>query len=343
MRTTRRTAPLLSLVCGLFTLASALAAVPAPGLKALALPGSPGRVAMDYLAVDLARSQVWVPAGNTGKVDVVDSRTFTMRSVDGFATVEKDGRALGPSSVCVGEGYAYVGNRANSEVCAVDVKTLKRAGCVTLASSPDGVACVAPTHELWVTTPHDSSLTLLDVSAPAAPKLKEVLHLEGEPEGYAVDVQHGRFFTNLEDKDATLVFDVKSHQLIARWEPKCGSVGPRGLVIDSERQILVVACTDHLVSLKADKDGQRLGTFPTGNGLDNIDYAPSAHTLFAAAGKSGNLTLVKLAANGTMTALSTTPTSPGTRVVVVDASGKAFVADSARGRLLVSQMPAPAP
>ena len=41
---------------------------------ALTLPGGPP-VGMDYLAYDPGSGLVWVPAGNTGRVDVVDTMT----------------------------------------------------------------------------------------------------------------------------------------------------------------------------------------------------------------------------------------------------------------------------
>ena len=52
----------------------------------------------------------------------------------------------------------YIGNRADANVCALDATTLARGGCLTIPSSPDGIAYVAKTHEVWVTTPRDKSI-----------------------------------------------------------------------------------------------------------------------------------------------------------------------------------------
>ena len=59
-------------------------------VKPLALPGAPptGGVSMDYIAYDGQRHRVWVPAGNTGSVDVVDTASGTITRVEGFPTAE---------------------------------------------------------------------------------------------------------------------------------------------------------------------------------------------------------------------------------------------------------------
>jgi DNA-binding beta-propeller fold protein YncE len=72
-----------------------------------------------------------------------------------------------------------------------------------LDSRPDGVAYVAPTKEVWVTTPGDQSIRVLDASTLMQ---KAKLTFPGNPEGYAVDAKRGRFYTNLEDKDRTVAF-----------------------------------------------------------------------------------------------------------------------------------------
>src|SRR5262245_48045361 len=186
-----------------------LAAEPAKDaytVTSVALPGAPaGGLFLDYLAIDRARGRVWVPAGGTGTVAVIDAKTGDLKTVEGFKTqeIERNGtkRSVGPSSATVGDGVVYVGNRGDSSVCAIDAAALTKLGCVTLPGSPDGVAYVAKSKEVWVTTPRDQSIVVLDASNPKAPKVAGSFKLEGDPEGYAVDDAHGLFFTNLEDKD----------------------------------------------------------------------------------------------------------------------------------------------
>src|SRR3954469_16162420 len=72
--------------------ASAPAATPPAGtaIKSIPLPGaaSDGKVMMDFLAYDREHRRVWVPAGNTGRVDVIDVSNDHLTEVSGFPTAE---------------------------------------------------------------------------------------------------------------------------------------------------------------------------------------------------------------------------------------------------------------
>jgi len=186
-----------------------------------------------------------VPAGNTAVVDVIDVPTGKVSRIEGFPTreVERRGvkRLIGPSAAALGDtGTVYVGNRGDSSVCAVDETKLTRGTCVTLDSTPDGIAYVARTREVWVTTPRDKSLRVLDAATLVQ---KARIELEGAPEGFAADNTRGRFYTNLEDKDLTLAIDLATRKVVATWKPACGEAGPRGLRLADAEGILLVACT----------------------------------------------------------------------------------------------------
>jgi DNA-binding beta-propeller fold protein YncE len=306
----------------------------------LALPGAPADgVSLDYLAIDRGRHSVWVPAGGTGNAVVIDTKTQDIRKLDKFPTkeVERRGqkRMVGLSSATVGDGFVYVGNRADSSVCAVNATTLERGACVTLEGSPDGLAFVARTKEVWVTTPHDQAIVILDVSKPASPKVAGSFKLEGDPEGYAVDDKHGLFYTNLEDKDRTLRIDVATRKVTATWMPSCGEDGPKGLAIEPERQFLIVACPDHVEVLDAGKDGTILSKLDTGSGVDNIDYLPGQRSLYAAAGRAGTLTVAHLDEKGVLKSTATVATAMGARNAVVSEDGTVYVADGREGSILI--------
>lgn len=180
----------------------------------LALPDHGKRnITMDYIAYDPKTGYVWVPAINIGSVDVVDTSNGSVREISGFATneVELGGRkrVQGPSGVSIGDGVVYIGDRADSSVCAIDEKTLARKTCGHIDSTPDGVVYVAPTKEVWVTAPRDNSVRILDSQTLSQ---KDKLIFEGRPEGYAVDTKRGRFYMNYEDKDLTTAIDFKTQR-----------------------------------------------------------------------------------------------------------------------------------
>jgi DNA-binding beta-propeller fold protein YncE len=259
--------------------------------------------------------------------------------VPGFKTEEREAhgkkRVVGPSSGSIGEGFAYIGNRAGSEVCPVDLGTLTPSPCLQLASSPDGVQYVASAHEVWVTLPKDQTIAVLDASNAGVLKLKDAIKLDGSPECYALDDTRGVFFTNLEDKGGTLALDVKTRQVTATWSPGCGPDGPRGVVFDPKHDFVIVACTDHVQVLDAGKGGARLGAFDTGPGLDAIDYVADTSLLYAAAGKAERLSVLRVNEAGELQVVAEGATSKGARNAVADARGDVYVADSEQGRLLV--------
>jgi YVTN family beta-propeller protein len=309
-------------------------------VTAIALPGAPpDGVWLDYLAVDRGRHRVWVPAGGTGNTVVIDTKTQELRRVEKFPTTEVERRGVkrmvGPSSATVGDGVVYVGNRGDSSVCAIDAATLARGGCVTIPSMPDGVVYVARTKEVWVTTPRDQSIVVLDVSTPATPKLAGSFKLEGDPEGYAVDDGRGLFYTNLEDKDRTLRIDVATRKVTATWMPACGEDGPRGLALDTKGQWLMLACPDHVEVLAAATDGRILSKLDTGAGVDNIDYLPESRALYVAAAGAATLTVARLDEAGTLKQTETRGTAKGARNAVAAADGTAYVADGPEGKILV--------
>ena len=308
-------------------------------VRSIALPDAPAAgVFMDYLAYDRSHHRVWVPAGNTARVDVVDVRTARVTSITGFASaeVERNGvkRTVGPSSATVGDGVVYVGNRADSSVCSIDAVSLTRRECVTLDSPPDGLAYVASTREVWATTPRDHSISVLNAAGRSLTKTATI-RLDGQPEGFAVDDQRGCFYTNLEDRDRSLRLDVRHRQVTSTWPAGCGAGGPRGLALDDERNLLMVACTGKVRVLDAGHDGALRGELAVGEGLDNIDYVASRHALYAAAARAGALTIGRLDPAGTLTLEATVPTAAGARNAVATEEGVAYIADSADGKLLV--------
>ena len=93
------------------------------------LPGATAAgVTMDYIAFDPATRFLWAPAGNTGLVVVIDSTSGSVKQIAGFPTTEMGSgerkRVVGPSSVTIGDGVVYIGNRADSTVCAFDARSL---------------------------------------------------------------------------------------------------------------------------------------------------------------------------------------------------------------------------
>ncbi|MCU1277864.1 MAG: methylamine dehydrogenase heavy chain family protein [bacterium] len=200
---------------------------------------------------------------------------------------------------------------------------------------PDGLAYVESAKEVWVTTPRDKSINIVDVSTPGTLTIKQKISFDGEPEGYAVDDARGIFYTNLEDKDRTLSIDIKSKQIVKTWLPSCGEDGPKGLALDHAANFLFVACADKVKVLDAGHDGKELSLLATGDGVDNIDYVEARRELFVGAGRAARLTVASVDAQGKLTAAAVVTTSNGARNPVASDDGTAYLTDSPEGKILV--------
>jgi DNA-binding beta-propeller fold protein YncE len=330
-------------------LVSATAAEASPAdtnyeLKPINLPGASGPVALDYFAYDRTTGKLWVPASNTGRVDVIDETTDAVSQIAEFSTgeIERRGRKIivGPTAATVGEGVVYIGNRGEATLCVVDTKSLTRLECVPVSAdqivTPDGVVYVAATREVWVTfrvkagdNAPAKCLEIFDASDPHHLKPKTKIPLDGLAEGYAVDNQRGLFYTNIEDTGSTVAIDVRTHKMIAKWNP--GSSDLQGLALDAARHFLFVACGDHVVNLDVAHDGKILDSLQTGAGLDNIDYSPDAKILYAAASQAAMLSIAEVGDDGKFHLKAKVPTVKGARGVIAAGDKTAYLIDPAEG------------
>ncbi len=345
-------------VCAVFSFLVVIACAQqssAPKYTPITLPGAQGLVTLDYFAYDPGSNRLWVPAGNLGSVDVIDTNSNQVSQVSGFPTgqVQFKGkmRTMGPSSVTVGDGVVYVGSRADSRICVIEARTLKLGNCIAfapasagLASAPDGLIYIAATRELWATSgappvgvpAADKAMKILSASTPTQLQPAGKIPLPGSAEGYAVDNLHGRFYTNLEETGQTVAIDVKKRAIAATWR-SCED--PSGVAVDSKRQFVFVACVDHVIVLDGAHDGRQLGSLDTGKGLDNIDYSEDAGLLYAAAATDAKLTIARVDDQGKPSVVAVVPTVEGARSVVAGPKGSAYLIDPYGGRIL--RVPAP--
>jgi len=256
-----------------------------------------GNITMDYIAYDPHTGSVWVPAINIGSVYVVDTSNDNVREISGFPTneVELGGRkrTQGPSGVSVSDGVVYIGDRADSSVCAIDVKTLDRKNCGHIDSTPDGVVYVAPTKEVWA-APRDNSVRILDAQS---------------------------------------LVQNTSHKTLAKWPSSCGEDGPHCISLDEDAGRLFVACSTSAEVLDAAHNGEKLSSIDTGNGVDDLAYSPATHMLYVGAARDAKLTLARADSAGKLSVVTQVPTHEGARNSVVTKDGTVYLAHSSLGQL----------
>ena len=319
-------------------------------VKPLPLPGAHGLVMLDYFAYDRNSQVLWVPAANTGSVDAIDTATDQIKRIEGFAVAQVEFRgklrAVGPSSVAIGDGVVYIGSRADSTICVIDAHALKLGNCIAfapasagLASAPDGLIYIAATKELWATSgappvgvpAAEKTIKIMSASPPTKLAPAGKIPLPGSAEGYAVDNAHGRFYTNVEETGQTIGIDVKKREVVATWQ-SCDD--PSGVAVDSKRGFVFVACGDHVILLDTAHEGKIVGSVAAGAGVDNIDYAEETGLLYVAAQDAAQLTIARVDNSGKPVVLAVVPTAKGARSVVAGGDGRAYVIDPLGGQIL---------
>ncbi len=320
-----------------------------------------GDVSMDYMAFDPATNRLWVPDNNAGAVDIVDVSTNRVRQIPNLPTLrvvrDRGGpRVLGPFGASLGDGVVYIGNRADSSVCAFDARSLTRVGCAHLGRGagtwPDGIAYVAPTKELWVTTGGEQCIRVLDASTLMQ---KATLTFPGYPEGYAVDAKRGRFYTNVvriggvavANRDRTIAIDLKTHATIANWNPGCevmpwGARSPHGLALDEAAGHLFIGCDTLAEVMNVGGDGAVISKVDAGYGVEDIAYAPATHLLYVGAAGAAKLTIARANASGQLITVAQVPTQNGARNAVVTTDGTVYLAHSGAVRLPALMVVSPA-
>jgi len=317
--------------------------VPDYDLKPISLPGANSVIVLDHLAYDRARGKLWVPASNTGNVDVIDESTDAAFLISGFNTGEADLEGqkvrLGPTAVSIGDGVVYIGNRGDSTLNIIDSQTLERGQSLQMTpalletgGAPYGVVYVAITHELWVTTGPGKSIEVFDASEPRHLKWKLRIPLDGSTEGFAVDNERGQFYTNIDDMGKTLAIDVRSHKIVSKWD--VGSRDLQGLALDTKRGFLFVACEDHVVSLDIRHGGKVIDSVTSGAGLDDIDFSAEQNVLYAAAAVTATLTIAEVSNDGKFHVKALVPTAKEARGVIAAKGKTAYLIDPTGGRIL---------
>ena len=316
-------------------LAVVLAATPAP-LAPLSLPGSDGPVGFDDLRFSAELHEVLVPAGRTGRLDLVDPRRKQVAEISGFSESRagRRGHGEGTTSADSGAGLVFASDRTQRTVVVADPTTRRIVARAKLRGGPDYVRWVGSTREVWVTEPAGKVIETFRVERGTPPTLTPTgaIEVPDGPESLEIDPRRHRAYTNTWH-DATVAIDLESRRIVGRW--KNGCAGSRGLALDAEREFLFVGCDEgRAVLLDAGHDGKVLGRAQAGGGVDIIAFDARLSHLYVPGGESADLTVVGVGSAGSLDVLGRLPTAPDAHCVTADDLGNVYVCDPANGRLL---------
>src|SRR5438105_1648319 len=199
----------------------------------LALPGGEGGIGFDDLRFSSELNRLLVPAGASGRLDLVDPKTQGVSEIAGFSTSpqRERGHSQGTTSADSGDGLIFASDRTAGTLAIVDPAGGRIVSSVKLGGAPDYVRWVAPLREVWVSEPGSKAIEAFRLERKGPPSLARVgtIEVADGPESLEIDLTRRRAYTNTWH-DATLAIDLSSRTIVARWPNGCE--GARGLALD---------------------------------------------------------------------------------------------------------------
>lgn len=305
----------------------------APKKSPVLLPAAAPGIGFDDLRYSPALHRVLVPAGRSGRLDLVDPDTLAVRSIGGFSATSAytGGHDDGVTSVDEAHGLLYVSDRTAQSIVVVNPERAAIVGRTKLAAEPDYVRYSALTNELWVTEPGASQIELFTLSGDGTPAASAVIPVHNGPESLVFDGTRGRAYTHRWQR-STVVFDVKTRTSVAEWKNGCSAA--RGIALDEARGWLFVACSEGRVSvLDVVHDGRIVSTLESGSGFDVVGYSAKLGHLYLAGSSCRCLVMLGVSTSGTLALLERVDAPASTHCATADDTGHVWVCDPAAGRL----------
>src|SRR5919201_230406 len=195
----------------------------------LSLPGGEGGIGFDDLRFSADLHHLLVPAGASGRLDLVDPKTQGISEIAGFSTApqRERGHSQGTTSADSGDGLVYASDRTAGTLVIVDPGAKRIVSSVKLGGTPDYVRWVAPLREVWVTEPGAKVIEMWRLTDKAPPKLASVgtLEVSDGPESLEIDTARRRAYANTWH-DQTVAIDLDKRAIASRWRNGCD--GARG-------------------------------------------------------------------------------------------------------------------
>ena len=320
---------------------SSVAAGAEPRRKAIPLPQGAGGIGLDDMKYAPGLGAVLVPAGRTGRIDLIDPKTDAITSIGGFSTAAAGtGHGEGTTSVDEGDGFLFATDRTTQELVVVAEKPPRIVARAKLAGSPDYVRWVESTREVWVTEPDAERIEIFRLRSgfPPAPEHAAEIAVPGGPESLVIDGTRGRAYANLW-KAETVAIDLKSRAIAARWSNGCD--GARGLALDARRGFLFVACTEGRALAIGVESGKTLSATAAPRGIDIIDFNPALSHLYVPGAKDAAMAVVAVSSSGALSALGTLPTADRAHCVAAGPGGEIYVCDPRGGAVIGFHDPYP--
>jgi DNA-binding beta-propeller fold protein YncE len=299
--------------------------------RAIPLPGGEGGIGLDDLQYAPAARKVLVPAGRTGKLDLVDPAGSAIVAIGGF-TQSGPAKGHGAGSTSADEGPAgivFASDRDARRVVAVDLAKRAIVASAALGAAPDYVRWIAGVGEVWVTEPRSKTIECFlwrdGKLAPAG-----TVQVPDGPESLTADASRAYAHSW---RGESYAIDLKTKKVTARFRNGCEAA--RGIAIDAPHGLLFAGCAEGKVTSVSLATLEAVGSAPAGKGVDIIAFAPGLRHLYAPGGEAATLSVIAVSESGDLRLLRTEPAAQDAHCVATDDAGNVWVCDPAHGRLLL--------
>jgi hypothetical protein len=291
-------------------------------------------ISFNDFTYDSHMGRVIIPAGETGKVVLIDPKNMNVQWISGFSQqVDPANPIIGTSSVAVEGGFLFGLDQATNAIKTIDLSTNNVVGSIPLKATAEYIRYISATGELWVTEKDSSQIEIFSVSEDNPPSLQSTgyISVPNGPEGLVIDDARGLAFTNRPNQSLTDVIQVMTHTVIGQWGNGCSSA--RGMAIDENEGDLLVACNEgKLVVMDINNDGYQITSQNYGGELDSVAYNPQLHHVYLPSSASGIVAIFQLNKN-TLLLLGTADTAIKSKCVTADDFNNIWVCDPDNGRV----------
>ena len=255
-------------------------------------------ISFDDFIYDSHLRRVIIPAGETGKVVLIDPKNMDVQLISGFSQqVDPANPIVGTTAVAVAGGYLYGLDQETNSIKIIELSTNNVLGSVPLKTTAEYIRYVSATSELWVTEKDFNQIEIFSVivSAGNPPSLQSTgtVLVPNGPEGLVIDDARGLAFTNRPNQSLTDVIQVMTHSVIGQWGNGCSSA--KGMAIAENEGYLFVSCNEgKLVVMDINNDGYQITSQNYGGELNFVAYNPKLHHVYLPSSASGIVAIFQL-------------------------------------------------
>src|ERR1039457_3181089 len=268
-----------------------------------------GNGGIDYVYADNDARRVYVPRGGNTFVFGLDSHKY-IGSITNF----------GGHGVAI-DTKTHHGFSSSNPVGMFDTETMQKIKDIEVQGRHDGILQEPFTGKVFIFSHQAPSITMID---PKDGTVTGTIDVGGAMEQAQSDGQ-GKLYVDVENEKKIAVVDVKTLNLITKYDLGDNAGEPGGLGLDVKNHILFAMCANPNVCVVVNADnGKVLATLPLGNGTDGGGFNPNTMEAWSSQ-RDGTLTIIKESSPTSFAVEQTVQTKSGCKTSSLDTKNNQIV------------------